>query len=70
MAAIEDNRKAIDCLRMRRSYVETRLSEKIASGFTSRAMENELTAIDYAVSALQFVIQTIEYESAQHQSSR
>jgi hypothetical protein len=66
VSAIEDNKKAIDCLRMRRAYLETRVADKAMQGFTSRAMENELTAIEYAVAALEFVIQTIEYESAQH----
>lgn len=65
MSAIEDNTKAIDCLRMRRSYVETKLAEKNAQGFTSRAMENEIVSIDYAIAALEFVIQTLEYDAAQ-----
>ncbi|HEY4842645.1 MAG TPA: hypothetical protein VIH78_11795 [Terriglobales bacterium] len=65
MSAIDDNRKAITSLLARQSYIETKIAEWTAIGRSSYAMANEHVAIDFAVAALEFVIQTIEYESAQ-----
>jgi hypothetical protein len=65
MAAIEDNRKAIASLLDRRAYLESKIAGLKAVGRNSYGMETELTAIDYGVSALEFVISTLEYEAKQ-----
>jgi len=65
MTEVESNKKAITCLLARREYLESKIAERQASvGRVSPSIVNEVTAIDYAVTALNFVIQTIEYEAA------
>jgi hypothetical protein len=59
---IVNNRKAVRTLLERREYVETQIARRFP--LRSCRAENERTAIDYAIAALNFVIQTLEYEAS------
>jgi len=63
MDEIQENQRAIQVLQSRRAYIETKMAERATAGRSSYSMDAERTAIDFAVSALHFVIATLKYEA-------